>query len=98
MQENQNKKYQPWSEILIQRTASNIKAAKAYRAWEAALDINTLGQSDTVVKKVYDKRSAALDEYNRCHDEAFRISEMFNSVYRDMAGTDDLLINNTVID
>jgi hypothetical protein len=83
------------SEILIQRTASNIKAAKAYRAWVAALDINTLGQSDMVVKKAYDKRLTALDEYNRCHDEAFRISEMFNSVYKDIAGTDDDLFSKS---
>ena len=93
MQENQNNKEQTLSEILRQRTAANVKSAEAHRAWEAALDINTLGQSDQVAKEAYDKRSAALDEYNRCRAEAFRISEMFNSAYRDMAGTDDLFSN-----
>jgi hypothetical protein len=95
MQENQNKKDQPWSGILRQRTAANIKAAEAHRAWKAALDINTLGQSDTVAKKVYDTRAATLNEYNRCHAEAFRLSERVNSMYRDMAGSDDDLFSKS---
>ena len=99
MQENQNNKEQTLSKILRQRTTANIKSAEAHRTWEATLSINTLGQSDRVAKKVYDKRSAALDEYNKCHAEALRISEMLNFVHRDMAGADDhLFINNTVID
>ena len=95
MQENQNKKDQPWSGLLRQRTAANIKAAKAHRAWKAALDINTLGQCDQVAKEAYDKRSATLDEYNRCHAEAFRISEIFNCMYKDIAGSDDDLFSKS---
>jgi hypothetical protein len=77
------------------RWNANIKAAQAHRAWLAALAINTLGQSNEVAKKAYDKRLTALDEYNRCHDEAFRISEIFNSVYKDIAGTDDDLFSKS---
>ena len=95
MQENQNKKDQPWSGLLRQRTAANIKAAKAHRAWKAALDINTLGKDDQAAKEAYDTRAATLNEYSRCHAEAFLLSEMFNSIYKDMAGSDDDLFSKS---
>ena len=82
-----------WSEISDLRTKANIKAADAHRAWKASLEINTLGKSDQEAKEAYDKRVATLAEYKRCHDEAFRISEIANSLYRDMAGSDDHLFN-----
>ena len=78
-----------WSEISNLLTKANIKSADAYRAWKAALEINVLGQSDQVAKEAYDQRMAAFAEYQRCHAEAFVISEWAQSNYRDMAGTDD---------
>jgi hypothetical protein len=78
-----------WSEISNLRIKANIKAAEAHRAWKAALEINTLGKSDQVAKEAYDQRMAALAEYQRCHSEALRISDIANSLYRDMAGSDD---------
>ena len=83
-----------WSEISDLRTKANIKAADAHRAWKAALEINTLGKSDQEAKEAYDKRVATLAEYQKCHAEAFRISEIAHSIYRDMAGTDDHLFIN----
>jgi hypothetical protein len=77
-----------WSEISELRTKSNIKAAEAHRAWKAALEINTLGKSDQVAKEAYDQRMAALAEYQRCHSEALRISDIANSMYIDKAGSD----------
>jgi hypothetical protein len=77
-----------WSEISELRTKANIKAHEANSAWRAALEINTLGKSDQVAKEAYDQRMAALAEYRRCHSEALRISDIANSVYRDMAGSD----------
>jgi uncharacterized protein len=53
------------------------------------LNINTLGKSDEEVKEAYEKRMAALAEYQKSHAEALRISEIANSLYRDMAGSDD---------
>jgi hypothetical protein len=77
-----------WSEISELRTKANIKAAEAHRAWKAALEINTLGKSDQVAKEAYDQRMAALAEYQRCHSEALRISDIANSMYIDKAGSD----------
>ena len=85
---------QTWAEILALRTEANIKSAAAHSAWlKSTVDLNTLGQSDQVVKEVNDKRAAAYAEYKRCHDEAFRISQIAISLYRDMAGTDDHLFS-----
>ena len=85
---------QTWAEISALRTEANIKSAAARAAWlRSTVDLNTLGQSDQVVKEVNDKRAAAYAEYKRCHDEAFRISQIAHSVYRDMAGTDDHLFS-----
>jgi hypothetical protein len=81
--------------IQSERWDANVKAAQAHRAWLAALATNTLGQSNEVAKKAYDKRLTALDEYNKCHAEAFRISEIFNSIYKDIAGTDDHLFSKS---
>jgi hypothetical protein len=77
-----------WSEISDLRTKANIKAHEANSAWRAALDINTLGKSDHVAKEAYDQRMAALTEYQKCHAEALRISEIANSMYIDKAGSD----------
>ena len=78
-----------WSEISDLRTKANIKSAEAHSAWKASLEICTLGKSDKEAKEAYDKRMAALAEYQKCHAEAFRISEIANSMYIDMVGTDD---------
>lgn len=78
-----------WSEISDLLTKANIKAADAHKVWKAALQINTLGKSDKEAKEAYDQRMAALAEYQRCHAEALTISEWANSMYKDMAGTDD---------
>jgi hypothetical protein len=77
-----------WSEISELRTKANIKAHEANIAWRAALEINTLGKSDQVAKEAYDQRMAALAEYQRCHSEALRISDIANSMYIDKAGSD----------
>ena len=94
MTDNQSKTNQTWAEISALRAEANIKSAAARSAWlRSTVDLNTLGQSDQVVKEVNDKRAAAYAEYKRCHDEAFRLSVISNSVYRDMAGSDDHLFN-----
>ena len=77
-----------WSEISELRTKANIKAHEANIAWRAALEINTLGKSEQVAKEAYDQRMAALAEYQRCHSEALRISDIANSMYIDKAGSD----------
>lgn len=94
MTDIQNRIELEWSEISDLRTKANIKAADAHRAWKETLSINTLGQSDKEAKEAYDKRMAALAEYQKCHAEAFRISEIANSMYIDMAGSDDHLFIN----
>ena len=92
MTDIQNKKDQPWSEVSRQLVKANVKAAEAHRAWlRSTVDLNTLGQNEQVVKEVNDTRAAAYAEYKRCHDEAFRLSVISNSLYRDMAGSDDHL-------
>ena len=78
-----------WSEISNLLTKANIKSADAYSAWKAALEINTLGKSDQEAKEAYDQRMAAFAEYQRCHAEAFTISEWAQSNYVDKVGTDD---------
>ena len=83
-----------WSEISDLRTKANIKAADAHRAWKETLSINTLGQSDKVAKEAYVKCEEAYEEYKRCHDEAYRLSEIAHTMYRDMAGSDDHLFIN----
>jgi hypothetical protein len=84
---------QTWAEISALRTEANIKAADAYRAWKDALSINTLGLSDQVANEAYVKRAEAYAEYKRCHDEAYRLSVISNSLYVDKVGTDDHLFN-----
>ena len=94
MTDIQNKTNQTWSEISALRTEANIKSAAARSAWlRSTVDLNTLGQNEQVVKEVNDTRAAAYAEYKRCHDEAFRISQIAHSVYRDMAGSDDHLFS-----
>ena len=82
-----------WSEASDLHIKANIKAADAYRAWKDALSINTLGLSDQVAKEAYVKREEAYAEYKRCHDEAYRLSVISNSLYVDKVGTDDHLFN-----
>jgi hypothetical protein len=78
-----------WSEISDLQTKANIKAYDANIAWREALNINTLGKSEEEVKEAYEKRMAALAEFQKCKSEALRISDIANSLYRDMAGSDD---------
>ena len=94
MTDIQNRIELEWSEISDLRTKANIKSAEAHSAWKASLEICTLGKSDKEAKEAYDKRMAALAEYQKCHAEAFRISEIANSMYIDMAGSDDHLFIN----
>jgi hypothetical protein len=93
-----------WSELSDLQTKANIKTYDANIAWREALNINTLGKSDEEVKEAYEKRMAALAEFQKCKSEALRISDFVNSLYRDMAGSDDefyrkypLQSNNPVI-
>jgi hypothetical protein len=77
-----------WSEISDLRTKANIKAHEANSAWRAALDINTLGKSEEESMAAHSKRISTLAEYQKCHAEALRISEIANSMYIDKAGSD----------
>jgi hypothetical protein len=77
-----------WSEISDLSTKANIKAYDANIAWREALNINTLGKSDEEVKEAYEKRMAALAEFQKCKAEALRISDIANSMYIDKAGSD----------
>ena len=86
---------QTWAEISALSTEANIKSDIARSAWlRSTVDLSTLGQNEQVANgTALTGRAAAYAEYKRCHDEAFRISQIAHSVYRDMAGTDDHLFN-----
>ena len=73
---------QNWKELIERKTKANIKADAALRAWETAVNINSLGMSEEGVLAYRAAVKALQEEYQRCQAEALEISDMFNAAYK----------------